>query len=109
MTQGASKAAQFLRSLGHEGRLLLLCSLVEGEQTVGALSEKLYMRQAAVSQQLALLRREGFVTARRDGRMVHYALADERVRAILPVLYELFCARPETESSHSRIMESASG
>lgn len=95
MTQGASKAAHFLRNLGHEGRLLLLCSLVEGEQSVGALSEKLYMRQTAVSQQLALLRREGLVSARRDGRSIHYALADPRVREILPVLYRMFCAAPQ--------------
>ena len=48
-------------------------------------------RQAAVSQQLARLRIEGIVEARREGKAVYYSLADDRIKTIIPVLYEMFC------------------
>ena len=55
------------------------------------LADALEMRQAAVSQQLALLRKDGLVSARREARTIHYSLAGEEARRIIEVLYELFC------------------
>lgn len=91
MAANADRAAAFLRSLGHAPRLMLLCHLAAGERTVGELEAALGAPQAAVSQQLARLRREGLVAARREGRTVRYALADERSRRMIGLLYELFC------------------
>lgn len=91
MQQSAAAAANFLRSLSHEGRLLILCQLVEGERSVGALADGAGLRQPAVSQQLALLRREGLVAARREGQTVYYSLADPRVARTLALLYAMFC------------------
>lgn len=89
---GARAAAAFLRALGQEHRLVALCILAEGERSVGDLARMLGQRQPAVSQHLARLRAEGFVTARRDGTAIYYALARDEVRPVIDLVYELFCA-----------------
>jgi len=94
MAENASSASQLLRALANEGRLLLLCALVEGEKNVGELEDGLGFSQPYVSQQLARLRREGLVAARRDGRVIHYRLADARVTPVLVALHDAFCAGP---------------
>lgn len=91
MVENAAQAARFLKALSHEGRLMILCHLVPGEKTVTELETLLGLRQAAVSQQLARLRLEGLVECRRDGKTIHYRLADHRPRRMLETLYELFC------------------
>lgn len=92
MAQSAQSAAGFLKTLAHEGRLMILCHLVQDEMSVGALEEALGMRQAAVSQMLARLRDEGLVTTRRDGKTIYYSLADDRTRRMIELLYEFYCA-----------------
>ncbi|QMU60021.1 MAG: metalloregulator ArsR/SmtB family transcription factor [Boseongicola sp.] len=92
MADAASEAAVHMRALSNPSRLLLLCQLVEGEESVGELELALNLGQAYVSQQLARLRSEGLVSAERDGRTVRYSLADSRVVPVLMVLYEQFCS-----------------
>jgi DNA-binding transcriptional ArsR family regulator len=87
----AREAAEFLKALGHEHRLLLLCLLANGERSVTELEAMLALRQTTVSQQLARLRLDDLVHARRDGRTVYYSLADDRLKILLPVIYDLFC------------------
>ena len=89
-------ASNFLKSVSHEGRLMILCHLVTGEKSVTELEELLSARQAAVSQQLSRLRLEGLVVPRREGKAIYYSLADNRPRRILELVYELFC---ETDSA----------
>lgn len=91
MAEAAEEAAACLRALSNPSRLLLLCHLIEGEQNVGELESSLGLSQAYVSQQLARLRGEGLVTARREGRIVFYSLADTRIKPIIKVLYAQFC------------------
>ncbi len=93
MMDRARDASDFLKALAHEHRLVLLCLLAERERSVGELEELLSLRQTTVSQQLARLRLDELVTTRRDGRTIYYSLADERLRQILRVLYEMFCKR----------------
>ena len=95
IAQSAEEAAAFLKALGHEGRLMILCHLVTGEKSVNELERLIGSRQAAVSQQLARLRLEGIVRPRRDGKVIFYSLTDERPRAILELVYDLFCRRPD--------------
>jgi DNA-binding transcriptional ArsR family regulator len=95
MLENATAAANFLKAISHEGRLLILCHLVSGEKSVTELETLLSARQAAVSQQLSRLRTEGLVTTRRDGKAIYYSLADDRPRKILEVVYDLFCAPAE--------------
>jgi len=92
MVENATTAANFLKAISHEGRMMILCHLVSGEKSVTELEELLSARQAAVSQQLSRLRLEGLVSTRREGKAIYYSLADERPRRVLEVVYDLFCA-----------------
>lgn len=87
----ARKASELLKALSHETRLVILCILSEGEKSVSDLEEILSMPQAAVSQQLARLRSDDLVRARRDGRMIYYSIADRQVSSVVETLYDLFC------------------
>ena len=91
----ARKASNFLKALSHENRLLLLCLLAERERSVTELENILSLRQSAVSQQLARLRYDGMVDTRRDGKTIYYNLANDDVRRVISVVYDIFCA-PET-------------
>lgn len=87
----SEEASAFLKALAHEGRLMILCSLVHGEKSVTELENLLNSRQAAVSQQLARLRLEGIVSARRDGKTIYYSLRDPKVQEMIALLYKMFC------------------
>ncbi len=91
MAGQAQSAANFLKALAHEGRLMILCHLSSGEKSVTELELLLASRQAAVSQQLARLRLEGMVACRRDGKAIYYSLADEKVRRAIELFYDMFC------------------
>ena len=91
MADSAREATEFLKALAHESRLLILCDLLDGEKSVGELESFLDLRQSTVSQQLARLRLEGLVAARRDGKTIYYSIANEKVRAVIGVLYSAFC------------------
>lgn len=99
MATRASDAASFLKTLAHEGRLMILCHLGTGEKSVGELEELLNIRQAAVSQMLARLRDEGLVTTRRDGKTIYYALADANTEQVIELLYSLFCGPGKPDSA----------
>lgn len=96
MANNAASAAAYLKTLAHEGRLMILCHLGSGEKSVGELESLLDIRQAAVSQMLARLREEGLVTTRREGKTIYYALADDRTQQVIDLLYTLFCYNPDT-------------
>jgi DNA-binding transcriptional ArsR family regulator len=95
MTRNAAEAASFLKALGHEGRLMILCHLTSGEKSVTELESLLSARQAAVSQQLSRLRLEGMVTPRREGKAIYYSLAGDKPRRMMGLIHEMFC---ETDS-----------
>ena len=90
----AHTAAEFLKAISHEGRLMILCHLATGEKTVTELEDLLSARQAAVSQQLSRLRLEGLVTPRREGKAIYYRLTDRRAIQMLDTVYDLFCKQP---------------
>lgn len=91
MRAKACKASEFLKAVAHENRLLMLCLLAEREHTVTELERALDLSQPAVSQQLARLRLDGIVETRRDGRTIHYRLADEATRNFVKAVYDKFC------------------
>jgi ArsR family transcriptional regulator len=91
MDAAAHEAADVLKALSNPQRLRLLCSLLAGPRSVGELEQALGASQSYVSGQLARLRSEGMVQAERDGRTIHYSLADTRVVPIIESLYEVFC------------------
>lgn len=92
MAERAAEAAGFLKTLAHEGRLMILCHLGAGEKSVGTLESLLDMRQAAVSQMLARLRDEGLVQTRREGKTIYYSLKDQNTQELIALLYRQFCS-----------------
>ena len=85
------QAVTTLKLLANEDRLLLLCQLSQGEKCVGELEEQLGIRQPTLSQQLAVLRSEGVVDSRRQGKNIYYSVTDPALLEILAVLYRLYC------------------
>jgi DNA-binding transcriptional ArsR family regulator len=93
MVGNARRAADFLKALAHESRLMILCILAEGEKSVGELEDILNLRQPTVSQQLARLRADGLVSTRRDGKAVYYNLASAEARVVIGAIYDVFCKK----------------
>lgn len=91
MGDHARAAADLLKALAHETRLMILCLLVEGEKSVGELEQLMLMRQPSVSQQLARLRFDGLVQTRRDGRTIYYSLGSDEAEKVVTLLYDLYC------------------
>ena len=91
MLAKARKAAGMLKALSHEGRLLILCLLADGERSVSEIETIMDMPQAAVSQQLAVLRRERIVTARRDAQTMFYRIVREDIGQLLVFLNDTYC------------------
>ena len=90
MARSAEAAAAYLKTLAHEGRLMILCHLAGGPRSVTELEKLLSARQAMVSQHLARLRHEGLVTYRREGQAIFYAIADPKVLRTVALVAEMF-------------------
>lgn len=89
----ADSASLFLKTLSGRSRLLLLCHLWDGEKSVGELARLTGTRDTAVSQQLALLRRNGLVAPRRDGQTIYYSLSSAEAAQMLEALHAMFATR----------------
>lgn len=92
MRQHAGSAAQLLKALGNEKRLMILCLLAEGEHSVGELNERLDLSQSALSQHLAVLREEGLVNTRREAQTIFYSVAPGPALAVIQTLHGIYCA-----------------
>lgn len=91
MRTQAAAAEEMLKALANRHRLMILCQLNSGESSVGDLAAMLGVRDSTVSQHLALLRKDGLVSTRRDGQTIWYALASEPVRRLVSTLYDIYC------------------
>ena len=87
----AGEAAALLKALAHEARLMVLCQLLDGEHSAGALQEGSELSQSALSQHLARLREEGLVATRREAQTIYYSLADPNVARVLETLAAIYC------------------
>jgi ArsR family transcriptional regulator len=85
------RAAAFLQSISHEHRLMILCTLIEGERSVGDLAATLGVSQPNVSQHLFRLKSQHLVSARREGQVIYYRLASPDVEPIIAHLHAMFC------------------
>ena len=95
MLENAQSTSDFLKSIAHSGRLMILCRLSEGPASVAELEETLTVPQTSVSKQLARLRQENLVSFERHGRSIIYSLSDDRARKIVSTLYTIFCDEGE--------------
>lgn len=92
MRKNSAKAAKLLKAIANERRLLILCYLLEGEMSVGEMNERLELSQSALSQHLALLRRNQLVKTRKEAQTVFYRIESDEVKAVMKVLHDLYCA-----------------
>ena len=91
MAAAAERASALMKTLGHPGRLMILCILAEGERAVGDLAEQLDISQSSLSQHLARMRSEGLVETRRESQTIYYQLSDGDTRRVIESLYRIFC------------------
>lgn len=91
----ATKAVNFLKTISNEGRLQILCLLLDQDRSVGELAEMLNLSQPAVSQQLMRLRAEGWLGSRKVGKTVMNHLLRSEVKPIISALRDVFCSSPE--------------
>lgn len=96
MEAAADQASDLLKALSNRHRLLIICQLIDGERSVGDLAQLLELRDSTVSQHLALLRKDGLVSARRDAQTIFYSIASDPAREVLKTLYQVYCATPKT-------------
>ncbi|KUL92958.1 ArsR family transcriptional regulator [Bosea sp. WAO] len=87
----AGEVAELLRTLANRNRLMLVCTLVEGEYSVGQLEEMLGIRQPTLSQQLTVLREAGLVETRRDAKQIFYRLTAAKAARLVEALHQIFC------------------
>jgi DNA-binding transcriptional ArsR family regulator len=92
MRAHVSEVSDFLKTLANEKRLLVLCTLLEGEQSVGELNSHIELSASALSQHLAWLREAGLVATRREAQTIYYRIADPRVMAVIKTLKQQFCS-----------------
>ena len=92
MLAAADEASALLKALANRHRLLIMCQLTEQERSVGELAEFLKIRDSTVSQHLALLRKDGLVSARRDGQTIWYSIGSDQARELVRTLYKVYCA-----------------
>ena len=96
----AAEATRLLTVLANEHRLAILCVLVEGERSVGALVDAVGLTQSALSQHLAKLRAANIVATRRDAQTIYYRLASAAAGRIMKTLADIYCGGKPRKISH---------
>jgi DNA-binding transcriptional ArsR family regulator len=93
LRSAAGEAVSTLKVLANEDRLLLLCQLSQGEMCVSDLEAALDIHQPTLSQQLGVLRNEGVVQTRREGKNIYYSVVDRALLDLLATLYRIYCPK----------------
>lgn len=90
MQKCAPKALKLLKTMANEKRLFILCNLLDAELSVNELAERVALSQSALSQHLAILRRENYVTTRKESQTVYYSINGEDVKQVMSLLHKLY-------------------
>ena len=98
LRSSADAACRLMKTLSNPDRLLLLCQLAQGEMRVGELEKRVGIAQPTLSQQLGVLRDEGLVSTRRDGKAIYYRIDSPQALAAMNVMYEQFCKNPKEKT-----------
>ena len=98
MQLAATRASRLLNTLANPDRRPLLCRLTQGEHCVSEMEASVGVFQPMLSQQLGVLRQEGPVSTRRDGKQIFYSIASQDALAVMQVLYQRFCVHRKEEN-----------
>lgn len=96
----AEEVSGLLKLLSHPNRLLIACELRDREASVSALEAAIGAAQPTLSRDLARMRDEGLVVARRQSKSVFYRLADDRLARVVDALCAAF--GPEATQTRKR-------
>lgn len=99
LSEQSNVAASLLSAMANPKRLMILCSLVEGEVPVGVLANQVGLSQSALSQHLSKLRAQKLVKTRRDAQTIYYSSTSESVIKILSTLESIYCAPAATRNA----------
>lgn len=88
----SEKVATILKLLAHPSRLKILCYLAGEEKSVLELAKLCRIKQATLSQFLAVLRNEGLVKTRREAQQIFYSIADQKIHKLMTALKTIFCS-----------------
>lgn len=91
LRQNAEAASQLLKTIANPHRLMILCTLLDGELSVGELNDRIAISQSTLSQHLAILRNSGHVTTRREAQTIFYSLHSREVALLMDCLYRIYC------------------
>jgi DNA-binding transcriptional ArsR family regulator len=91
MLAHAGEAADFLKALANDQRLAILCTLLDGPQSVSQINERVQLSQSALSQHLAVLRERELVETEKQSQTVYYSVPEGKTRRMLSLLHECFC------------------
>tara|TARA_R110001599_G_scaffold296359_1_gene500595 strand:- start:97 stop:399 length:303 start_codon:yes stop_codon:yes gene_type:complete len=91
LAQNATQAANLLKAMSNVNRLMILCTLIEGECSVNELNSKIPLSQSALSQHLSSLREADLVATRRDAQTIFYRLEGGNAKRIISVLKDIYC------------------
>ena len=89
--ESAQRAAEFLKTVAHAGRLRIICALIERELSATELARQAHLPPPALSQQAAILEGHGLIGRRREGRSILYRLLAPEAKALAVLMYRLFC------------------
>lgn len=95
MQKNASAAANLLKAMSNESRLMILCALLGNEMSVGQLNEMIPLSQSALSQHLAALRKLNLVSTRKEAQTVYYSVTSDAPAKIIAVLKSIYCPDDE--------------
>lgn len=88
----AKEVAEVLKTIANSNRLMILCILEEGKQTVSQLNERINsITMPALSQHLSSLKLAGFIKSEKKGMYVYYQISDFRIIEVIKVLKETYC------------------
>lgn len=97
MESKAKEVSELLRVLANENRLLILCELSKGPQSVGNLMNKLNITQSGISQHLSILKANGILDYNKKAQTVVYKVKDERVFQLLDVIKKTYCTEEKED------------
>jgi DNA-binding transcriptional ArsR family regulator len=99
MKSHATEAANLMKALGNESRLMILCTLAQREHSVSELNALIPLSQSALSQQLAKLREQGLVATRRQSQAIFYSLAPGPADRVVHLLQDIYCSDAHVDTA----------
>lgn len=98
----ALEAAETLKALAHETRLLAVCFIGEGEKSVQEMEQFLGTTQSNVSQHLSRLKAAGILQSRKQGKQVFYSAASPDIFRLVSTLQQIYCPAPAVSKGRER-------